>query len=101
MNDILNKLKTRFVTKDFSQMFEMNYIDIFVLTIKFDIFCLFFVVVVLKDFECHQMNVNNIFTKSFLKKIIYMKFSFDVDLFFEQTFLIRRNLYELKQEIKN
>ena len=101
MNDTLNKLKIKFITKDFSQMYEINYTNIFVLIVKFKTFRLYFVVIILENFECHQMNVNNVFTKSFLKKIIHIKFSSNVDLLFEQTFLIRRNLYELKQTIKN
>ena len=101
VNDTLDKLKIRFVARDFSQMYEINYTNTFVSTVKFDIFRLFFVVVILENFECHQMNVNNVFTESFLKKIIYMKFSSNVDLFFEQAFLIRRNLYELKQTIRD
>ena len=101
VNDTLNKLKIRLVARDFSQMYEIDYTNIFVSTVKFDIFRLFLVIVALKNLECHQMNVNNVFTKSFLKKIIYMKSSFDVNLFLEQTFLIRRNLYELKQTTRN
>ena len=101
VNDTLNKLKIKLVARNFSQIYEIDYTNIFVSIVKFDTFRLFFVIVALKNFECHQMNINNVFTKSFLKKIIYMKSSFDVNLFFEQTFLIRRNFYELKQTIKN
>ena len=101
VNDTLNKLKIKLVARDFSQMYEINYTDIFVSIVKFDILRLFLVVVILKNLECHQMNVNNVFTKSFLKKIIYMKFSSDVDLSSEQALLIRRNLYELKQTTRD
>ena len=101
VNDTLDKLKIRFVARDFSQIYEIDYTDIFVSTVKFDTFRLFLVVVVLKNLECHQMNVNNAFTKSFFKKIIYMKFSSDVDLSSEQALLIRRSLYELKQATRN
>ena len=101
VNDTLDKLKIRLVARDFSQMYEVDYTDIFASIVKFDILRLFLVVVILKNFECHQMNVNNAFTESFLKKIIYMKFSSDVDLFFEQAFLIRRSFYELKQTTRD
>ena len=101
VNDTLNKLKIKLVARDFSQIYEINYTNIFVSTVKFDTLRLFFVVVILKNLEYHQMNVNNIFTKSFLKKIIYMKFSSNVDLSFEQALLIRRNFYELKQTTRN
>ena len=101
VNDTLNKLKIRLVARDFSQMYEIDYTDIFASTVKFDTLRLFLVVVILKNLECHQMNVNNAFTESFLKKIIYMKFSSNVDLFSEQALLIRRSLYELKQTTRN
>ena len=101
VNDTLNKLKIKLVARDFSQMYEIDYTNIFASIVKFDTLRLFFVVVILENFECHQMNVNNAFTKSFFKKIIYMKFSSNVDLFFEQALLIRRNLYELKQTIRD
>ena len=86
VNDTLNKLKIKLVARDFSQMYEIDYTNIFVSIVKFDTFRLFFVVVILKNLECHQMNVNNAFTKSFLKKIIYMKFSSNVDLFLNKRF---------------
>ena len=69
--------------------------------VKFDTFRLFLVIVTLEDLKCYQVDVNNAFTKSFLKKVIYMKSSLDVDLRLEQTLLIRRSLYELKQATRN
>ena len=96
IDDILNKFKVKLVVKEFLQMFEINYIDIFVSTMKFDTLRLFLVFVTLKNLKCHQMNVNNVFIEFFFKKIIYMKFSLEINLFSRQMFLIRRNLYELK-----
>ena len=101
VNDTLDKLKIKLVARDFSQIYEIDYTNIFASIVKFDILRLFLIVVTLENFECHQMNVNNAFTKSFLKKIIYMKSSSNVDLLSEQALLIRRNLYELKQAIRD
>ena len=101
VNDTLDKLKIKLVARDFSQIYEIDYTNIFASIVKFDTLRLFLIVVTLEDLECHQMNVNNAFTESFLKKIIYMKSSSDVDLFSEQALLIRRNLYELKQATKD
>ena len=81
IDDTLNKLKVRLIVKDFSQMFEVNFINIFASIVKFDTLRLFLVIIALKDLECHQMNVNNAFINFFLKKIIYMKFSLNVNLF--------------------
>ena len=101
IDNTLNKFKVKLVVKEFSQMFEVNYIDIFVSTMKFDTLRLFLVIVALKNLKCHQVNINNVFIESFLKEIIYMKFSLEINLFSRQVLLIRRNLYELKQTIKN
>ena len=47
------------------------------------------------------MNVNNVFTKSFFKKKIYIKIFFEIIFVLNEIFQIRRNFYELKQIIKN
>ena len=96
IDDILKKFKARLVARDFSQMYEIDYTNTFVSIVKFDTLRLFLVIVTFEDLKCHQVDVNNAFTKSFLKKIIYMKSSLDVDLRLEQALLIRRSLYELK-----
>ena len=53
MNGTLDKLKVRLVVRRFSQMFEVDYIDIFASTVKFDILRLFLVIVTLKNLKCH------------------------------------------------
>jgi len=58
------------VTRDFSQTYSVDYKNIFVLTIKFNILQVFLTIVALKNLECHQVNVNNVFTEFFLKKTI-------------------------------
>ena len=53
--------------------------------------------VALEDLECYQVNVNNVFTKSFLKKTIYIASSFKVKITQEQVLHILCSLYSLKQ----
>ena len=101
VDDTLEKFKVKIVVKKFSQMYDIDYTNIFASIVKFDTFRLFLIIVTLENLKCHQMNVNNVFTKSFLQKIIYMTFSLNVDLSFEQTLFIRRNLYELKQATRD
>ena len=101
VDDILEKLKARIIARGFSQLYEVDFIDTFASTIKFDTLRLFLVIVCLKDLECHQVNVNNVFTKSFLKEVIYMTLSSDVDLLSDQALLIRRSLYKLKQVVRD
>ena len=82
-------------------MYDIDYMSTFVSIVKFDILCLFLIIVTLKDLKCHQMNVNNVFIELFLKKMIYMKSSSDVKLSSNQILFIYRNFYDLKQIVKN
>ncbi len=53
INRILKKLKTKLIAKDFTQIFEINYEDTFVLIVKFNILQIFLVIVMLKNLECY------------------------------------------------
>ena len=96
INRFLNKLKTRLVTRDFSQTYNVNYKNIFTLTIKFNILQIFLTIVALKNLECHQVNVNNIFTEFFLKKTIYITFFSEVNVTSNCVLHILHSLYSLK-----
>ncbi len=52
-DEFLNKLKTKLVTKDFSQTYNVDYKNIFILTIKFNTLQVFLTIVALKNLECH------------------------------------------------
>ena len=101
IDDTLNKFKARLIIRKFSQMYDIDYTNIFASIVKFDILRLFLIIITLKDLKCHQMNVNNAFIESFLKKMIYMKSSSNVKLLLNQVLLIRRSLYDLKQTVRN
>lgn len=101
INGTLDKLKARLVARGFSQIFGVNYTNTFAPTVKFDTLRLFLAVVALEDLECHQVDVNNAFTESFLKEVIYIKPPPGVDLPPEQALLIRRSLYGLKQAVRD
>jgi len=53
INEFLNKLKTRLVTRDFSQTYNVNYKNIFAFTIKFNTLQVFLTIVALKNLECY------------------------------------------------
>jgi len=53
INEILKKLKTKLVARDFTQVFEINYKDIFASIIKFDTLQVFLVIVILKNLKCY------------------------------------------------
>ena len=61
-------------------MHSIDYENNFTSTMKFNTPCIFLTLVALKNLNCHQINVNNAFTESFLKKIIYMTSSSDIEV---------------------
>ena len=101
INNILDKLKTKVVTRDFLQIHSIDYEDIFASTVKFNTLCVFLTLVALKKFKCHQMNVNNVFTEFFLKKIIYIISSSNIEITSDCALCIIQSLYELKQVIRD
>jgi len=82
-------------------MYNIDYKDIFTLIIKFNTLCIFLILVALKDLKYHQINVNNIFTESFLKKTIYITLSLKVITIFNYILHILCSLYDLKQAIRD
>jgi len=89
------------MTREFLQMYNIDYKDIFTLIIKFNTLCIFLILVALKDLKYHQINVNNIFTESFLKKTIYITSSLKVITIFNYILYILCSLYDLKQAIRD
>jgi len=51
INETLKKLKTKLIAKDFTQVFEINYEDIFASIVKFDTLQVFLVIVILKNLK--------------------------------------------------
>ncbi len=84
------------MTKEFSQIYSINYEDIFTLTVKFNILYVFLILITLKNLKYHQININNIFTESFLKKTIYIVLSLKIITIFNCTLYILHSLYNLK-----
>ncbi len=82
-------------------MYNIDYENIFTLIIKFNTLHVFLILVALKDLECHQINVNNVFTESFLKKTIYITSSFKIIIISNCILCILCSLYDLKQAIRN
>jgi len=97
INDFLDKLKTRLIVRDFSQIHEVDYENTFTSIIKFDTLQVFLIIATMKNLELHQVNVNNAFTESFLKEIIYMSSSSEVKVRFNCALKVLWSLYDLKQ----
>jgi len=82
-------------------MYSINYKDVFTLIMKFNILCIFLILVALKDLKCHQINVNNVFTESFLKKTIYITSFLKVIITSNCILYILHSLYDLKQAVRD
>ncbi len=89
------------MTRDFSQIYSVDYKNIFIFIIKFNILQVFLTIVALKNLKCHQINVNNIFTEFFLKKTIYITFFSEVNITSNYVLHILHSLYNLKQITQN
>ncbi len=53
INKTLKKLKAKLIAKDFTQIFEINYENTFVLIVKFNTLQMFFVIIMLKNLKCY------------------------------------------------
>ncbi len=53
VNDSFDKLKTRLIVRDFSQIYEVNYENTFASIIKFDILQVFLIIATMKNLELH------------------------------------------------
>ena len=53
IDDILNRFKVEFIIKEFSQMYNINYMNILGSTVKSDILRLFLVIITLKNLKCY------------------------------------------------
>lgn len=82
-------------------MYSINYKNIFTFIVKFNTFRVFLIIVALKNLECYQVNVNDVFTKFFFKKIIYITVSSEVKIASDCVLHIQYNLYNLKQAAQN
>jgi len=51
INETLEKFKAKLVARDFTQVFEINYKNIFASIVKFDTLRVFLVIVILKNLK--------------------------------------------------
>ncbi len=89
------------MARGFSQTYNVDYKNIFALTVKFNTLQVFLTIIALKNLECHQVNVNNIFMKFFLKKTIYITSFSKVNVASNCVLHILHSLYDLKQVTQN
>jgi len=87
------------MTRNFLQIYNVNYENIFTFIIKFDTLQVFLVIIALKNLKCHSVNVNNVFMKFFLKKTIYITFFSEINITSNYVLHILYSLYDFKQII--
>ena len=97
LNESVNRYKTRLVARDFTQVYKVNFIEIFASTMKINSLRTLLTIITLENIKVEQVNVNNVFIELSLKKEIYMQASFELKLKTERILLLRRSLYNLKQ----
>jgi hypothetical protein len=95
-NGGINKLKTRLMVRGFSQRYSINYQDTFAPIMRMDSLRVLLIIIVVKDLECHQININNAFTKSVNTEIIYINSLDGVRITKERVLKILKSLYGLK-----
>ena len=69
----------------------------FITIIKFNTLQVFLVIATMKDLKLHQVDVNNAFTESFFKEIIYMSSLSEVKVKSDCVLRVLRSFYDLKQ----
>ena len=87
--------------RGFSQWYEIDYKEIFALTLHFDSLCMLLTIAAHKDLHIHQMNVVSAYLADELKDEIYMKplkdLSYIKDRLKRMVCCLIKSLYSLKQ----
>jgi hypothetical protein len=68
----LDHFKARLITRGFSQIYSIDYFEIFTPTIQIDTLRVFLVIVAKKNWDLIYIDVKNVFTESPLKEKIYL-----------------------------
>jgi hypothetical protein len=84
------------MARDFSQRYNIDYQDTFALIMRINSLRVLLIIVIVKDLEYHQININNAFTESMNTEIIYMSLLNGVRIIKERVLKILKSLYGLK-----
>ena len=96
----LEKFKARLVARGFTQKYGIDYKDTFAPTVRSDTLRAVLAKVAMENLECHQVDVNNAFTQSTLKDVIYMTAPEGVNVAPGRVLQILQSLYGLKQSAR-
>lgn len=96
-DETVQKFKARLVARGFSQIHGIDYDETFAPTVRMDTLRAVLALVAIKDLETGQIDVNNAFTESTLKHLIYMNAPPGVNVKQGEYLRLLQSLYGLKQ----
>ena len=99
INDEITRYKTRWCVRDFKQIENFDYHEIFVVVIKSINYKIIFVIVVVNDWKLKQINVKIVFFYDTIEKKIYVKIFHEYKNLkkFKIIYRFKKILYDLKQ----
>ena len=71
-DDSINRYKAHLVAKDYAQQHNIDYGETFAPVVKMTTVCVFLVVVAVKGWHLHQMDVKNVLLQGDLEEHVYM-----------------------------
>ena len=93
----MQRFKARLIARGFSQIYDIDYDETFALTVRMNTLRAMLALIAIKDLETEQVDVNNAFTESTLKYLIYMNASPEVIVNQGEYLKLLQSLYGLKQ----
>ena len=102
INKKIIRYKTRWCVKNFEQLKNFDYYEIFVSIIKFMNYKIIFVITVVNNWNIEQMNVKTAFFYNYVNEKVYVKIFFEYIDFkrFRIICCFRKTLYNFKQAFK-
>jgi len=92
-------LKIRLITRGFSQIYDIDYLDIYASIVKLASIRIFLAIAAIYGLEIHQMDIVTTFLAGDLEEEIFMKQSEGFEVGNKEDDLVcrfRRSLYDLK-----
>ena len=96
-NDTIQRFKTKLMIKEFSQIHKIDYNETFIFIVRINILRAMLALIIIKNLEIDQINVNNTFIKSTLKYLIYMNTLPLINIKQKEYLKLLQSLYDLKQ----
>ena len=93
----MQRFKARLIAKEFLQIHDIDYDETFAFTVRINTLRAVLALIVIEYLETEQVDINNVFTESTLKYLIYMNVSLEVIVNQKEYLKLLQSLYDLKQ----